>query len=149
MTTHAEAVETALQSVRELSTYRLANMAEVASPDSLESAGAQWLDTVRVSFLDARNDDENADDVRHEIADAAVPVYSHHRMLVLVDLAAWQEDLEDLAGGSGAVDIIDLAGLALYQVAERLVEALTAHVQESLDAADIDDEDDDTDGADL
>ena len=61
-----------------------------------------------------------------EIADSAVPVYTVDRWATFTDLGAWQEDIEDLASGTGAVALTDLAGLALFVIADRVAGATYA-----------------------
>lgn len=121
--------------------WSLARIAGVSDPDTLESAGAAFLFAVRDEVLqtldDADGDAHGLDDeTAHLIADGAVPIYTHERMLTLVDLAAYHEDLADLASGSGEVDLVSLAGLALYQVGRRLAESLIEDLHAAADEDD-------------
>jgi len=124
---------TTTDTLKALTPYALADLAGVAAPDSPTSAGAGWLDTIRVDVIDMLHDDEISDDSIHEHADSAVSVYKHERMTIVVDLAIWDEDIEEYAGDSGEVTILGLAGLAQYVVAERLIRAL-------IESAGLDDE---------
>ena len=100
--------------------WTLAGMADVGSPDSVTSPGALWLQRVAgaASELEA---DRDGDDVA-ELADSLVPIYTHERWQVFVDLAAYNEELDDLGGPSG--DMTNDAGAALYMIAERLLMAV-------------------------
>lgn len=118
--------------------WSLAVAAECASPDTLESPGAAFL----LSVQDAVNDYDECpdDDAIHEIADGAPDVYTHKRWQEFVDLAAYSEDLSEW----GPIDPDDLeravAGVALYQIAERLARAL---IEERWPNGDEDDDQDD------
>lgn len=105
--------------------YKLADMAGAASPDSKTSPGAEFLTGVAESFQEAVDNGWFDEDSVHEIADGAVPVYTHEMWKTFVDLAAWQEDVEH-----DDLDMTAQAGMALYQIAQRLVEALAAEREE-------------------
>lgn len=111
-----------------LNAYHLARLAETYSPDSLESPGAHFLASVADAFEEYERDADG--DWLHEAADGAVPIYTHERWQVFVDLGAYNEDISDL-GATG--DATQDAAIALYMIAERLLSALAA-------AADEDDE---------
>ena len=100
-----------------MNAYALADLADVTAPDSPTSPGAAWLATVAACA------DGLDPDTIGETADSLVPVYTHKRMRVLVDLAAYREDLSD-AGLTTTDDMVSMAGVALYLVAERLLSAL-------------------------
>jgi hypothetical protein len=106
--------------------YSLALLADVASPDSLESPGALWL--TRIESAAANLLEECAElggdpvDAIHETADAIVPIYTHERWSVFTDLAAYNEDVTDY--GPDYSDLTAVAGVALYVVAERLLSIL-------------------------
>lgn len=121
--------------VREMTVYALACFAEcggVSGPDTSESAGARFLDRVRDALLEGMEHRENCqdtsahDDFVWEIADGAVPIYTHERWLAFVDLAAYQEDISDLCADTS--DLTVAAGVALYMIAERLCHALIAEM---------------------
>lgn len=122
--------------------WQLARLAECADPDSQESEGAAFLRRVEASVSDVLQyaEGDEIDDYSqgiHEQADGCVPVYTAHRWTVFADLAAWQEDIEEL-GQPG--DMTTAAGYALYMIAERLLSAL---VEEALeDRAEATDDDD-------
>jgi len=127
------------------SPYRLADMADCGSPDRLDSSGALFLCSVRdavmehVTYAGSDWDDDSMPDmieksfmdngIAHEIADGAPDVYTFTRWAEFVDLAAYQEVPEF---GEWPEDLTDAAGVALYQIAERLVSALVAEVCEHL-----------------
>lgn len=104
--------------------WQLARLAGCADPDTHESAGADFLRRVERDTLEALDDrgDDDRGDLAHEVADSAVPIYTHERWQVFVDLAAYQQDVSDLAGGSE--DLTTLAGYALYEIARNLFYAL-------------------------
>jgi|SRR6516225_10905127 hypothetical protein len=110
----------------EHSAYELARLAEVASPDSPTSPGAEWLNSVARWAEDVENDDDIT-----EAADSVVPVYTHERWRVFVDLAAYNEDPTDL--GADASDMTQAAGVALFLIAERLIQALLQEREEEDD----------------
>lgn len=111
-----------------LNAFELARLADVASPDASDSPGAQWLEHVQLVAreLVSANPGVDADDLADAIsegADSAVPIYTHERFQVFVDLAAYTEDVTDF----GPIEDMEQgAGIALYMVAERLIRALIA-----------------------
>lgn len=114
--------------------YTLANLADVSSPDSAESPGAEWLALVHAVawelIEDTDNDTgdlENAHDDITERADGVVPIYTHNKWEVFVDLCAWQEDLDDFRPFH---DMDQEASVSLYLIAERLISVI---VREEID----------------
>jgi hypothetical protein len=99
--------------------YALARLADCADPDSPTSPGARWLLAIAEHVAEREHDDE---DLAHEIADSAVPPYTSDVFAVLVDLAAYREDVSDLVAEGD--DLTRRASVALYVVAERLAAAL-------------------------
>lgn len=112
--------------------YALARLAECASPDSLDSPGARFLASVADAVADHIDYNEGAwdDDDAHEIADGAVPVYTHERWQVFVDLAAYQEDPSEWGE---ITDMTEAAAVCLYMIAERLACAVAAEITEGGD----------------
>lgn len=103
--------------------YRLASMAECSGPDSLDSPGAKFLLDVQAAtreHIESGGDPEEL----HEIADNAPDAYTWPRWQEFVDLGAWREDLSDLGGLGSMEDMTEAAGVALYQIADRLAHAL-------------------------
>lgn len=150
---------TVLDTVREMTFYALANyVADIAGPDGETSPGAKFLTQVRDAVIEAlewkvENDDPDLAhaarvlrDDSHELADAAVPIYTHTRWETFTDLAAWQVDVSEYAGGGE--DMTTLAGIALYEVARQLVDELCEYV-ETYWAELEDDEQDDTEDEEL
>lgn len=126
-----------IRALTSLNPYDLASMADCAAPSQgasrrrrTWSAGARFLSAVRDgvvgSIRDGQITPDNHDsygrDVVAEIADGAPDVYTHARWLQFVDLAAYQEESD--AVGEWPDDLTDVAGIALYQIAERLCVAL-------------------------
>ncbi len=124
---------------RDLTTYHLANLADCASPDARDaygcipsadaspSPGAVFLRDVADAYDGARDDLSEhpyPEDLLHELADGAVPIYTHSRWQTFTDLCAYNEDLTEY--GAPPADMTDAAGLALYIIARRLLEALHA-----------------------
>lgn len=116
--------------------YQLARLADCMDPDSTLSPGGLFLDRIRDAYLEAVADEWYDGDSPRELADSAVPVYTHERWQVFVDLGAYQEDVTEL--GATGDDLTQCAAVALYMIAERLVYAL-AQEDETTD----EDEDDD------
>lgn len=105
--------------------WQLARLADCMDPDSNESAGARFLERVEADYLEAVEDERyDGDETPHEIADNAVPVYTHERWQAFVDLGAYQEDVTEL--GDDGSDLTQSAAVALYMIAQRLVYALAA-----------------------
>ncbi|HXK40382.1 MAG TPA: hypothetical protein VJ837_06145 [Candidatus Paceibacterota bacterium] len=123
--------------------WELAHMADVSSPDSAESEGAKWLESVREDALAlfADNEGESLEDLldkASEYADQAVPIYTHNRFEVLVDLAAYDEEINDFGQPE---DMVQAAGWSLYMVAERLIRAIVEDKVSDRDLAEDEDED--------
>lgn len=132
-------------SVREWNPYMIAGTVDCTSPDNQTSPGALWLCAVRDDAVewwdnadpfDRTNYDQS--DSAHELADNAVPIYTHDKWRVFVDLAAYTEDLDDIGGTSGDMD--QDSNLALYLIASRVVAATLAALE--LETEDEDDTDD-------
>lgn len=116
-----------MKTAETLSVNELAGMADVVSPDSATSPGGEWLDLVARSMDDLAGYDDIEEGIT-EIADGCVPIYTHNRWQVYVDLGAYTEDVTEF----GPIeDMEQAAGIALYLIAERL---LTALIDESVTA---------------
>jgi hypothetical protein len=124
--------------------HQLAGMAECSSPDSTDSPGARFLLQVAASVAESLEYDEDGtedtSDMAQEVADSAVPIYTHERWQVFVDLCAYNEDISDF--GTDETDLTALAGAALYVIAERLAVALIEEAREEQEDNDDDDDDD-------
>ena len=122
--------------IKAYTAYTLSDMAACASPDNQTSAGAAWLVGVRddvlerITPLDTDDFERETEDFAHEIADAAVPVYTGEKWATFTDLGAYAEDMSDLACDS--TDMDQLSNIALYVIAERLVSALLAELAEAI-----------------
>lgn len=117
-----------------LNAYELANLADCGTPDTLESPGARFLLNVQSSVAevldaiatgeasyDLAELEDNASDEAHDIADSAVPIYTHELWATFVDLAAYQEDLGGgLDPAAMEQDHDWLARVSLYEIAQRL-----------------------------
>lgn len=124
--------------------FSLATLADCYSPDSADSPGARFLAGIARDVAEHIGDQSlgwsdqlgGLTDAAHEIADSAVPIYTHERWATFVDLGAYDEDTSEYAAGEDASDLTMLAGVALYAIAERLVRALAEELTEALDADD-------------
>ena len=133
-----------LDEIRALSAYALADMAGAATPDSTDSQGAKFVIDVRDAFAEAvaygrigPDATEHTGDVAAEIADSAPSVYTYTRWQQFVDIGAWQEQPEFVDSWAEAgPELTDMAGVALYQIAARLVHALAAELDTDADAPD-------------
>lgn len=102
--------------------YELARLAECFTPDRLDSAGAEFLRSVRIAVEEA-SVTSTPDEVREEIfelVDGCVPNYTHPRWLTFVDLGAYEEDISDYS----TENLTEAAGIALLTIGERLAFAL-------------------------
>jgi hypothetical protein len=142
---------TTTDTLTNLNAYHMTNLADCASPDSLESPGAIFLTSVRdavAEAIDWRRENNEPTDLDgfqydggdHEIADGAVPVYTYDVWRTFTDLAAWQEDPTEL--GADASDMEQAAKVCLYMIASRLVTALVEEYGGTDDDDDETEEDD-------
>lgn len=108
--------------------YALARLADCSSPDNETSPGAEFLMSVAyqiaeaIDWADEHNDGNLEEDAGSEIADNAVPIYTHDLWATFVDLAAYNEDPTEL--GADASDMEQSARACLYMIAQRLAAAL-------------------------
>lgn len=149
-----------LDAVREMTYASLANdVPDIAGPDSETSAGANFLKRVRDALVEnlewrVEHEDEilphaavRLRDDTHEVADGAVPVYTFERWTTFVDLAAWQVDVSEY--GMTGNDLTAMAGVALYEVARTLLDALCEYVETSWYELEDEGEQDDSEDQDL
>ena len=118
-----------------LNPFQLASLADCYAPDEGRSRrkrtwseGAKFLVSVRDAVIEAIRDGYVTVDDRddrgqlHEIADDAPDIYTHARWKQFVDLGAFNEEPE--YGDEWPKDLTQMAGVALYQIADRLCHAL-------------------------
>jgi hypothetical protein len=112
--------------ITELDAWELASLANCGEPDNSASPGAMFLAHVRDAFTDARERGETDPDGDwlHELADSAVPVYTHSRWLTFVDLNGWEVDASDFGDDVSADALTEHAGVVLYVIAENVLHAL-------------------------
>ena len=128
-----------LSGIKGYTTWTLQRLAECMTPDSKESAGSVFLARVRDDVVERVDDypaedfERETEDLAHEIADAAVPVYTGEKWATFTDLGAWEEDVSDF-GVVGGLD--NLGSAALYVIAERLVCALLSELAEAIEEDD-------------
>ena len=139
MTHKAEKIAEIAARVRALRPWELAQLADCASPDSEDSAGARMLASVAESVAESLEWDPepyaSGDVDPHEIADGAPSVYTATRWAEFVDLGAYSEDVSELVSDARS-DLTDAAGVALYMIAERLVFALADGITDELETED-------------
>jgi flavin-binding protein dodecin len=147
MTAYATLATIARTKLDGLNAYRLASLADVSTPDDLDSAGALFLTRHRntivealdnaVEDLDATMDDTEIvmaiEDALHEAADGAPSVYTHELFKQFTDLCVWDEDISDYIGEDD--DMTKRATLALYVAADRLSRVLVEAYAEAIDEA--------------
>lgn len=119
--------------------WRLARMAGCYDPDSETSAGATFLREVYDAATSERDQyDSDDSDAAHEIADGAVPIYTHAVWATFVDLGAYREDPTEL--GYDGSDMEQAAKVCLYMIAERLAVAAMEQASETDDDDETDDD---------
>lgn len=101
---------------------QLARMADCGYPDSWKSPGAEFLTGIRDDVAEAIEYEGGQERSISEIADGAVPVYTHEMWQTFVDLQAYREDPSEL--GFDGEDMVQGAQYCLYMIAERLASAL-------------------------
>lgn len=100
------------------------NMGTYDADDTLGGDDADPVDVLE-QLADTIMDADTYTDGWHEVADGAVPVYTHDRMATYVDTLAYTEDAEDYGN---MTDPVDMAGVALYMQAERIADATATEV---------------------
>lgn len=142
-----------IDAIKERSAFWLAgsDQADTYSPDKLDSAGGEFLDSVKRAALESWEYDPTIHEgdvyqVATEQTDSCVPVYTHSMWATFVDLGAYNEDDATDHGG----DMGDMASYALHLIAERLFVRLIEELIEAreLDEADAHEDDDEEDSFD-
>lgn len=127
-----------LANLANLSPYALARMADVASPNSVGSPGAAFLARVRNALVEhlstADLSSEYLSDALAELADGAVPIYTHDLWSAFVDIAAYNVDDDGLCSEDSSME--DRAKVALYVTAQTLLSALVDEVSNDDDEGD-------------
>jgi hypothetical protein len=134
--------ESTATEIRNWTAYHLANLADCASPDNENSAGAKFLESVRDDIIEAweyndqTHDDDTLRDIVAQAADNAPDIYTSRMWEQFVDLAAYREDPTEL--GSDGSDMEQAARVCLYMIAERLGNAIATTLVEDEDGEDDD-----------
>jgi hypothetical protein len=136
MTPEQASAINALRDTYDLSS--IAQAADVAFPDF--APARTWLTDVRDAAFESLSeavtetgfDAAEAYDTVHEIADGIVPIYTHARWSVFVDLAAYTEEIGDYYTPSDSIDMTAAAGVALYLIAERVIVHIFAAAETAL-----------------
>ena len=89
----------------------------------------------RIEYAKGLPDEDDAHDAAHEIADSAVPIYTHDRFAVLVQTRAYHEDVSEYGTPD---DLVTAAGWALYEVARRAAFGIFEALRAMDDAGDFD-----------
>lgn len=129
-TTHAD-------ELRAKSVYELARLAECGDPDSVESAGANFLGYVRDLVIESFEYDSwgtYPEDRASQIADDSVPIWNYEIAQTWTDLTGWVIDADDLS--EGVTDVIKLMSVALYVAGDRLARALFEEYKHTLEELD-------------
>lgn len=129
------------QDIRERSAFALASDLECGSPDA--SVRDATLVAVASALADGGEPDDVKEDAAHEISDDAPDTYTHAMWLQFIDLAAYQEQWQELNQETpGNKDMSAQATTALYEIANALVFSIVQELQEQFDALNTVDEDD-------
>ncbi len=104
--------------LKSINAYYMASIIDSASPSSLSSKGAELLDDLRYYILEWLNNNDEPLDV-NQVANEALPIYTHDIWETFVDLCAYNEDIEVWVDENS--DMNQQAGFALYVIAERFV----------------------------
>lgn len=110
--------------------YQLARMADVLTPDSKDSPGAEWLEQIQHAVEDQIDYLLEDEDASHEVSDGLVPIYTHNLWQVFVDLGLYHEESEIGLGE----DMTQNAMTLCYEVARRLVYDLVEEEREERDS---------------
>ena len=122
-------------SPREWTAYRLANESDCHGPDSNESPGAKFLESVRDAVVEAFDynnkdvNDDTAQDIVSEAADNGPDIYTHAMWSEFLDLCAYNEDPTEL--GFDGSDMDQGARICLYVIAERCAGAVMTALRET------------------
>ena len=138
--------------------YALANDAGCQCPDTQKSPGAEFLMRVRDALVEAVScgriywqgeaastdgAQEDRGDVISEIADDMPSVYTYPRWQAFTDLCAWEVSPDVIDDFGATSDLTDHAGHCLTRIAETLLYALCADLDERCGT---DGDDDDMEG---
>lgn len=132
----AAAMRAAVADLESLTVYALSNDADCMFGNG-DGPGARFLTAIRADVVDMLGDMDAdewhdaamtedvfgvVDDAAHEIADRAVPIYTHKVWNLFADLGAWQEDPTEL--GADASDMEQAAKVCIYMIGNRLAWSL-------------------------
>ena len=121
MTTKTQMPEiaAALEYLKNLSVYEMANLADCGMPDSQDSAGAELFDAIRLYLIESLEFNPLGAIEVASIADMSLNVLTHQIWLQFVDLCGYNEDLSDgMALGS---TMTQQANYVLASIAERVI----------------------------
>lgn len=115
-------IPAALEYLKNVSVYEMANLANCGTPDSQDSAGAELFDAIRVNLIESLQFNPLGAIEVASIADISLNVYSHQIWLQFIDLCGYDEDLSDgMALGS---TMTQQAQYVLASIAERVIYAI-------------------------
>lgn len=104
--------------LKSINAYYMASIIDSASPSSLSSKGAELLDSLRYNVLEWLTMNDEPINVT-QLADDAVPTYTHDIWETFTDLCAYHEDIEDWT--HEGMSMTEQATMALYVIGERFV----------------------------
>lgn len=110
--------------------YQLAALADCGSPKNSESPGAKMLLGIAEEIYDRADDLSESswpEDLIYEIVDGWPSVYTSEMWEQFLDLSAWQESPD-----SGEGDMVQMAFACLYQIGERMGQALWFEIRDSM-----------------
>ena len=125
--------------IANLNAYELARMADVYSPDTLDSPGAKFLTGLRDDLIEVIDESDEYDrelimDYFRERIDSHL-IYTFDVWRTFVDLGAWQNE-NPFGNGD---DMTANAQSILYDIAGELGSALLTEYEEDLEDEDEDD----------
>jgi len=137
---------TATTVIEQYTTWDLADLAECSANNN---TAEEWLNLYRDVILNRaeesiKNGYTLTDDDIAEMADNAVPVYTAEKWELFQGLSAQCEDVSDYLP-EGTTDAEEIATIAIYLIAERLLTALNEIIE--LNAEEIEDEEETIEGA--
>jgi hypothetical protein len=109
-----------------LNAYELASMADCGIPRNSISDGADFLGSIRNSFLESFKDGTLDVDDLFLIVDENIPVWYSSLWASFVDLEGYSEEVSE----AGTHDMNGLASWALAEIGNRLVSALVGYIEE-------------------
>jgi hypothetical protein len=122
-------ISSTVEKLEALNAYDLASLADCGIPRNSSSDGAEFLTSVRDSFVEylkeADNEGEEFDPSEHSIVDENLPVFHSEQWGIFVDLEAFHEDTREI----GLSDMNTMALGLIAEIGNRLVSALAGEIE--------------------